>query len=93
MTFSRNPRSSIHGRSFALLSLPKVGAVCLYGGRVVKGVAQGSYSFFFPSVSLFDLGSPFLRPDPAGPIGRRAQERSRLGPRLRRPTAGLGLAG
>jgi len=40
-------------------------AVChfrtLYGAIFVKGVPQGSYPFLRPSVSLFDLGSPFLR--------------------------------
>src|SRR5262249_43307104 len=36
----------------------------LYGAIFVKGVPQGSYPFLRPSVSLFDLGSPFLRPDP-----------------------------
>src|SRR5262249_2857837 len=33
----------------------------LYGAIFVKGVPQGSYPFLRPSVSLFDLGSPFLR--------------------------------
>jgi hypothetical protein len=36
----------------------------LYGEIFVKGVPQGSYPFSFPSVSLFDLIAPFLRPDP-----------------------------
>jgi hypothetical protein len=41
----------------------------LYGAIFVKGVPQGSYPFSRPSVSLFDLGSPFLRPDPRDRLG------------------------
>src|SRR4029453_12300973 len=50
-----------------------------YGADFVKGVPQGSYPFSYPSVSLFDRGSGFFAPIHT-PSGRRAQERSRLGP-------------
>jgi hypothetical protein len=36
----------------------------LYGAIFVKGVPRRVYPFSCPSVSLFDLGSPFLHPDP-----------------------------
>jgi hypothetical protein len=41
----------------------KSSATSLYGAFFVKGYPKGSYPFFNP-VSLFDLGSPFLHPDP-----------------------------
>ena len=50
----------------------------LYGAFFVKGVPRGSYPFSCTSVSLFDLDSPFPRPDPRWSRGRRAQKRSRM---------------
>src|SRR5215831_16276545 len=50
----------------------------LYGADFVKGVPCGAYRYFSTSVSLFDLGNPFPRPDPHGMSGRRAQKRSRM---------------
>src|SRR5262245_63804191 len=49
-------------------------AVTLYGAIFVKGVPRGSYPFSCLSVSLFDLGNPFLHPDPRSmrPAARRS---------------------
>jgi hypothetical protein len=56
---------------------------CFYGADFVKGVAQGTYPFSHPSVSLFDLGRRFFAATHT-PSGRRAQERSKLA----RPSGG-----
>src|SRR4029434_3432874 len=63
-----------------------------YGADFVKGVPQGSYPFSYPSVSLFDRGSGLFAPIHT-PSGRRAQERSRLGPAHWAATDRLGLDG
>jgi hypothetical protein len=63
---------------------------CFYGADFVKGVPQGSYPFFHPSVSLFDLGSRFFAPThTARVVGAR---RSGQGwPPIGRPPTGLAL--
>src|SRR5262249_31634709 len=38
----------------------------LVWGRSCQGVPRGAYRYFSTSVSLFDLGNPFPRPDPHG---------------------------
>jgi hypothetical protein len=62
-------RPSVHRPGRALGWLCHDRHSTLYGAIFVKGVPQGSYPFSRPSVSLFDLGSPFLRPDPRDRLG------------------------
>jgi hypothetical protein len=52
----------------------------LYGAIFVKGVPRRVYPFSCPSVSLFDLGSPFLHPDPQlmAPAARRSGQGWRI---------------
>jgi hypothetical protein len=62
----------------------------LYGADFVKGVPQGSYPFFRPSVSLFDLAAvSSSRPTTSGVAGARRNGQG-LEPPVGGPPEGLG---
>jgi hypothetical protein len=61
-------------------------------GRILsRGLPQGSYPFFHPSVSLFDLGSRFFAPTHTARVVGARRSGSRLAAHWARPPTGLAL--